>query len=241
MPQVLLALDTSTDFCSVAICYTPHATSSPCIISRHEHTGSTSSTRVLPAVCEVLEEARLTLSNCVAVAFGAGPGSFTGLRTAAGVAQGLSFGLGIPVVPVSTLLACAERVRLSDPDARRVLVVLNARMGEVYWADFSWDDILEDWRVCRPATLTLSTCIPVPDEPFTLAGNASSISDMLYVTKQARVIDCYAMPHAHALALVGWRIFMDGCALPAHLAVPEYVRDKVALTINEIASGHLRS
>ncbi|UDG82675.1 tRNA (adenosine(37)-N6)-threonylcarbamoyltransferase complex dimerization subunit type 1 TsaB [Candidatus Vallotia lariciata] len=236
MSQVLLALDTSTDFCSVAVFYFPRAASSPCVISRHDRTGPVSSERALPAICEVLEEAKLTLDDCSAVAFGTGPGSFTGLRTAAGVAQGLAFGLNIPVVPVSTLLACAERARFSDPDIRRVLVAIDARMGGVYWADFAWDNTLEDWRVHHSAALSPPTCVLVPDEPFTLAGNASSVfGDMLPAVTRASVIDTLAMPHAHALSLVGWCSFIAGRTLPAHLAVPEYVRDKVALTTRERA------
>ncbi|SIT65371.1 tRNA threonylcarbamoyladenosine biosynthesis protein TsaB [Burkholderia sp. b14] len=239
-PHALLALDTSTEFCSVAVFHLPPAAGSPRVISRHEHTGPVSSARVLPAVREVLEEATLTLTDCAAVAFGAGPGSFTGLRTAAGVAQGLAFGLGVPVVPVGTLLVCAERARASDPDAGRVLVALDARMGEVYWADFAWDDTLADWRVCHPAALAAPDRVPAPDEPFTLAGNASSVfGDALCAATRARVIDPCAMPHAHALALAGWRALMAGRALPAHLATPEYVRDKVAQTTDERAAARV--
>ncbi|UDG82645.1 tRNA (adenosine(37)-N6)-threonylcarbamoyltransferase complex dimerization subunit type 1 TsaB (plasmid) [Candidatus Vallotia cooleyia] len=236
IPKALLALDTSTDFCSVAVLYLKHASSVPCVISRHEYTGPVSGIRVLPAVREVLGEAKLVLADCEAVAFGAGPGSFTGLRIAAGVSQGLAFGLGIPVVPICTLLACAERARESDSDARRLLVALDARMGGVYWADFVWDDVLDDWRVYHPAALSAPDSVPVPDEPFTLAGNASSVfGDALCVATRARVIDSYAMPHAHSLAIVGWYAFMAGRSFPARLAIPEYVRDTVAKTISERA------
>jgi tRNA threonylcarbamoyladenosine biosynthesis protein TsaB len=237
-PHALIAIDTSTEFCSVAVLSLPHAAGAPCVISRHEHTGPASSVRVLPAVREVLEEAALTLADCAAVAFGSGPGSFTGLRTAAGVAQGLAFGLGVPVVPVGTLLACAERAHMADPHARRVLAALDARMGEVYWADFAWDDAQGDWRVCHPAALATPTDVPVPDEPFTLAGNASAVfGDGLCARARARSVDVDAMPHAEALARVGWRAFLAGRALPAHEATPEYVRDKVAQTTHERAAA----
>ncbi|WP_216797539.1 tRNA (adenosine(37)-N6)-threonylcarbamoyltransferase complex dimerization subunit type 1 TsaB [Candidatus Vallotia tarda] len=238
MPQALLAIETSTDFCSVAV-YIPNSVSSPYVISRHEHIGPVSGARALPAICEVLQEAKLTLTDCAAVAFGTGPGSFTGLRTAAGVAQGLAFGLGVPVVPVSTLLACAERARFANTDTRRVLVALDARMGEVYWADFMWDSKLADWQIRHPAALSLPAYVPAPDEPFTLAGNASSIfGDMLPAAMLASFIDVSAMPHSHALARAGWCAFIAGRTLPAHLAIPEYVRDKVALTSRERACFH---
>lgn len=237
-PHALLAIDTSTEFCSVAVFHLPHAGGSSRVVARHEHIGPASSVRVLPAVREVLEDAALTLADCAAVAFGSGPGSFTGLRTAAGVAQGLAFGLGVQAVPVSTLLACAERARASDPQARRVLAVLDARMGEVYWADFKWDDAQGDWRICHPAALAAPVGVPVPDEPFTLAGNASAFfGDALPAHAHARVIDVDAMPHADAIARVGWRAFAAGRAVHAHLAVPEYVRDRVAQTTDERAAA----
>ncbi|KAG0163718.1 hypothetical protein DFQ28_004037 [Apophysomyces sp. BC1034] len=237
-PHALLAIDTSTEFCSVAVFHLPYAAASPRIVSRHEHTGPASSVRVLPAVREVLQEAALALADCAAVAFGSGPGSFTGLRTAAGIAQGLAFGLGVPVVPVGTLLACAERARASDPHARRVLAALDARMGEVYWADFAWSGAQGDWRVCHPAALAAPAGVPVPDEPFTLAGNASAVfGDALRARAWARVVDADAMPDAEAVARIGWRALMAGRALPAHLAAPEYVRDKVAQTTGERAAA----
>jgi tRNA threonylcarbamoyladenosine biosynthesis protein TsaB len=161
---VLLALDTSTEFCSVALLSTASATSAaagalaseePRVWVRHEATGAVSSTRLLPAIRELFDEAGLALADCDAIAFGAGPGSFTGLRTATGVAQGLAFGLNCPVVPIGTLLACAESARLRDPSVRRVVAALDARMDEVYWADFAWDEAegepLRHTR-CRPQT-----------------------------------------------------------------------------------------
>ncbi|NIF67720.1 tRNA (adenosine(37)-N6)-threonylcarbamoyltransferase complex dimerization subunit type 1 TsaB, partial [Burkholderia sp. Cy-647] len=105
---VLLAIDTSTEFCSVALIAASDAapaSTAPRLWFRHDETGAVSSTRVLPAVRELLDEAGFTLADCAAIAFGAGPGSFTGLRTATGVAQGLAFGRGLPVVPIGTLAA----------------------------------------------------------------------------------------------------------------------------------------
>ena len=161
---VLLALDTSTEFCSVALLLADappatgavaahHVTASTHTWLRHEATGAVSSTRLLPAIRELFDEARLALSDCTAIAFGSGPGSFTGLRTATGAAQGLAFGLGVPVVPVGTLLACAEFARLREPSVTRVLAALDARMDEVYWADFEFDTAAGDWRTIRPASL----------------------------------------------------------------------------------------
>jgi tRNA threonylcarbamoyladenosine biosynthesis protein TsaB len=236
---VLLAFDTSTEYCSVALLCSdaPSAGSepaSPRVFTRHERTGAVSSTRVLPAVRELFEEAALTLAQCNAVAFGAGPGSFTGLRTATGVAQGLAFGLSVPVVPISTLLACAELARLRDPSAARVLAVLDARMDEVYWADYAWDTARGDWSVLTPPSLAAPGALVAPDAPFTLAGNAAqAFGERLTVAERAAVVDHDALPHAHAVALAALRAYRGGRGVAADQAAPEYVRDKVAQTTAE--------
>jgi len=269
---VLLALDTSTEFCSVALLAAhsrarrvargassesraadgaptelrgtagasaePGAAGNtlaePRVWVRHEATGAVSSTRLLPAVRELFDEAGLALTDCDAIAFGAGPGSFTGLRTATGVAQGLAFGLGCPVVPVGTLLACAESARRRDPSATRVLAALDARMDEVYWADYAWDDGAGDWLTVRAASLDAPQHVMAPDVPFTLAGNAAAaFGARLEIAAQARRIDGQALPHALPVAFAALRAFRAGRAVPADQAAPEYVRDKVALTTAE--------
>jgi tRNA threonylcarbamoyladenosine biosynthesis protein TsaB len=240
---VLLALDTSTEFCSVALL---HAVASRdgkhlsdplaevAVWVRHEATGAVSSTRLLPAIGEVLAEAGLALADCDAIAFGSGPGSFTGLRTATGVAQGLAFGLDIPVVPVGTLLVCAESARLHDPAATRVLSALDARMDEAYWADYEWDAVQSDWRTLQSASLDAPERIAAPATPFTLAGNAAAaFGTRLSAAAAARSIDAEALPHALPLAHAALRAFRAGRTLRADEAAPEYVRNKVAQTTAE--------
>ncbi|WP_459622775.1 tRNA (adenosine(37)-N6)-threonylcarbamoyltransferase complex dimerization subunit type 1 TsaB [Burkholderia sp. 3C] len=239
---VLLAIDTSTEFCSVALIAAPadaSASSAPRIWFRHDETGAVSSTRVLPAVRELLDEAGFTLADCAAIAFGAGPGSFTGLRTATGVAQGLAFGRDLPVVPVGTLLACAEHARLNALAARqappvRVLAALDARMDEAYWADYAWDDAAGDWRTLQPASLDAPDALVMPDAPFTLAGNAAAaFGERLSAAARAARVDGAALPHAVPVAQVALRAFRAGRAVPADQAAPEYVRNKVAQTTAE--------
>ncbi|MFL9916364.1 tRNA (adenosine(37)-N6)-threonylcarbamoyltransferase complex dimerization subunit type 1 TsaB [Paraburkholderia fungorum] len=235
---VLLALDTSTEFCSVALLSTDHvagqAAAAARIWVRHEQTGAVSSTRLLPAIRELFDEAGLKLADCHAIAFGAGPGSFTGLRTATGVAQGLAFGLNLPVVPISTLLACAESARLRDPSATRVLAALDARMDEIYWADYAWDVALGEWRTLRPASLDAPEGLVLPDVPFTLAGNAAAaFGARLPAVAAARAVDSEALPHAVPLAHAALRAFRAGRTVPADQAAPEYIRDKVAQTTAE--------
>ena len=120
----ILALDTSTEACSVALW------ADGTVTERYE-LGSQHSGRILPMTQEVLAEAGLVLTQLDAVAFGRGPGSFTGLRICAGVAQGLAFGADVPVVPVSSLAALAQGV-----DAPRVLAAFDARMEQLYWGAY---------------------------------------------------------------------------------------------------------
>ena len=232
---VLLALDTSTEYCSVALLSYDDSARVPLrVFSRHDKTGAVSSARVLPAVRELFDEAGLPLAECSAVAFGAGPGSFTGLRTATGVAQGLAFGLGLPVVPVSTLLVCAESARIRDAAVSRVLVVLDARMDEVYWADYAWDAQQGEWQALTRPALATPSALAAPAGPFTLAGNAAgAFGERLPVAAVATVVDHDAVPHAVPLAHAALRAYRAGRTVRAEQAAPEYVRDKVAQTTAE--------
>ncbi|WP_233801970.1 tRNA (adenosine(37)-N6)-threonylcarbamoyltransferase complex dimerization subunit type 1 TsaB [Paraburkholderia sp. HP33-1] len=236
---VLLALDTSTEFCSAAlVSASVDAAGQPTAEARawvrHEQTGAVSSTRLLPAIRELFDEAGLALADCDAIAFGAGPGSFTGLRTATGVAQGLAFGLNLPVVPIGTLLVCAESARLRDPSTTRVLAALDARMDEIYWADYAWDDAQREWRTVHAASLDAPGRLVLPDVPFTLAGNAAAaFGERLPAVAAARSVDGEALPHALPLAYAALRAFHAGRTVAADQAAPEYVRDKVAQTTAE--------
>src|SRR3954466_9256353 len=127
----LLAFDTSTETLSIAV---SAGTGTPVL----EHTGAggaQASAALIPAIEQLLGQAGRVLADLDAIAFGRGPGSFTGLRTAAAVAQGLGFGAAVPVLPVDTLLAVAEEA-YAHCDAPGIVAVLDARMGEVYFAGY---------------------------------------------------------------------------------------------------------
>ncbi len=240
----LLALDTSPEYCSGALGVAQHenaAVFSACYV-RHEQTGSVSSARLLPAVSEVLAEAGLALADCCAIAFGAGPGSFTGLRTATGAAQGLAFGSDLPVVPVGTLMACAEAARARDAAAACVLVAMDARMDEAYWAVYEWSSEDDEWQIVSAPALDRPEAIPAPEQPFTLAGNAHAVfGERLRAASRARAIDALALPHAGPVAVLGWRAWRRGEIVAPALAAPDYIRDKVAQTTAEREAARAES
>src|SRR5262249_18122037 len=126
----ILALDTATENCSAAIL------TDAGVSAREERLARGHAERILAMVSEVLGEAGISLAQLTALAFGRGPGAFTGVRLAASISQGLAFGAALPVVPVSDLRALAQRVFSAAPDARAVLVCNDARMQEVYWGAF---------------------------------------------------------------------------------------------------------
>jgi tRNA threonylcarbamoyladenosine biosynthesis protein TsaB len=126
----ILALDTATENCSAALLR------DDAVIARERLLEQGHAAQILPMVDEVLAEAGIALGALDAIAFGRGPGSFTGMRLAASVTQGLAFGVGVPVVPVSNLRALAQRLLAADASIRHVLACTDARMGEVYWGCF---------------------------------------------------------------------------------------------------------
>lgn len=230
----ILALETSTEWCSVALLQGTQA------FVRHEKTGPQSSQRILPMVAEVLTEAGLALTGCTALAFGEGPGAFTGLRTACGVVQGLAFGADLPVLSVDTLMSCAEGLRqqrlpASLPDGYQVLVVLDARMDEVYWAQYQWQDATQRWMRQGAVHVTAPEQVVCADKVDAVVGNALAVyaGRIPLDTLQSTSLDAEILPHAQAVATIAQGQWARGEAIPAALAAPVYVRDKIALTTAE--------
>ncbi|MFQ5546206.1 MAG: tRNA (adenosine(37)-N6)-threonylcarbamoyltransferase complex dimerization subunit type 1 TsaB [Acidiferrobacterales bacterium] len=216
----ILALDTSTEACSVALSVDGH-------IYDCFELGAQHSSRILAMVDEVLAEATLALADLDALAFGRGPGSFTGLRIGASIAQGLAFGVGLPVVPVSSLAALAQGQRQN-----RVLAAFDARMSQVYWGAYRRGPegimtLMGDERVVAPAE------VPVPEagDWFGVGSGWDQYAEELKVRLGHRVRDWAqgGHPHARDVARLGESGFNNNEAVSAEHALPVYLRDNVAV------------
>jgi tRNA threonylcarbamoyladenosine biosynthesis protein TsaB len=218
----VLALDTSTESCSVALLVDGQ------MRLRAEITDRGHADLVLPMVDELLAEACLALEDLDGIAFGRGPGAFTGLRIAAGVVQGLAFGAGLEVAPVSSLAAVALQVPATAGET--VLVCNDARMGEVYWGVFRKEpdgrvSPLARESVCAPAHV--GTGAP----PAThAAGNALARHPALAARLAAQGLRLHdgLLPRADAIARLGAPMLAAGLGVSAEQALPVYVRDDVA-------------
>jgi tRNA threonylcarbamoyladenosine biosynthesis protein TsaB len=244
--RCVLAIGTSTDWCSVAIQYRdggrPRA-DALCEQAGHEH-----SRRVLAMADSLLGAAGLSLADVDAIAFDAGPGSFTGLRIGCGVAQGLGFAIGRPLVPVASLEALAYQSLGADGVARRsagaggavALAALDARMGEVYCAAYRLRPggvaPLGPIRVLAPLVALDMLRDQAGDAPVLIAvGNAYARHEALRDAASARGIPISAdpCPRADAIAAIGANRLASGDTVQACDAAPIYVRDKVALDVDE--------
>ena len=223
--SIILAIETSSELASCALL------NGETLLSRASSGVRTHSQSILPMVQELLAEAGLTLKQCDAIAFGAGPGSFTGVRTACGIAQGLAFGAGLPVVPLVTLEAMALACHLQS-GASEILAVLDARMGEVYWAQYRVDGGLT--VVAEPALCAPGDVAPVAVNGLTACGNGfAAYPDAFAGSAYAAGARADIMPHAGEVARLGAAALAAGHGLPAAQAQPIYLRNKVAFTSAE--------
>lgn len=221
--SIILAIETSSETASCALL------SGDTVLSRASSGVRTHSQSILPMVQQLLAEAGLTLSQCDAIAFGAGPGSFTGVRTACGIAQGLAYGAGLPVLPLITLDAMALACR-AQTGATDVLAVLDARMGEVYWAQYRGAVCVAGPALCAPADVA-----PLAVQgALTACGNGfSAYPDAFAAQPYAQAALCAIMPHAEQLAQLAVAALAAGAAVPAAQAQPLYLRNKIAYTSAE--------
>lgn len=225
----LLAFDTSTDTLSIAV------QRGPDVWGHTGPGGAQASAALIPAVRSLMAQAGLSFDTLDAIVFGRGPGSFTGLRTACAVAQGLAYGArggqGVPVLPVDTLLAVAEEARHAH-GCTRVVAVLDARMDEVYHARCEWDAAPGRWRTDADFGLGAPEALQ-PPAGWTVAGNARPAYGERLAPTAPHVA---ALPTARALLRLAPALLADGAAVAASEALPRYIRDKVAQTTAERAA-----
>ncbi|MEO5766224.1 MAG: tRNA (adenosine(37)-N6)-threonylcarbamoyltransferase complex dimerization subunit type 1 TsaB [Casimicrobiaceae bacterium] len=225
----ILALDTSTEWLSVA------AGDGVDWHSLAEHARSTNSERILPAIDAVLAQARWTLRDLDGIAFGAGPGAFTGVRIACSVAQGLAFGADLPVVPVSTLAALAQAAWRAR-GALRVLGCLDARMREVYVG--AYERVGERWHeALEPAVLKPDEVRLPPGAGWQGEGDGFAAYPQLAALAGLTNVDGSARPDAVAIGELALPELAAGRGVAAADALPIYVRHRVALTAAERAAG----
>ena len=244
-----LAIETSTDMLSLAIASTQGDKSQ--VWAHTSQGGAKSSQLVLPEIVRLMDEAQMRFADLTAVVFGKGPGSFTGLRTACSVAQGLAFGAGISVLPIDTLLAVAEDARYQNVQKKqqqtqqqldqlsqqpqRFFVAMDARMDQVYTAAYEWRS---EWQCVQAPSVNSPENISVPTEwkdlAFITVGNAW---DMFAARWPAELSGqhMFAMPTAQALLRLSPVAFGQGLAVQPEEALPLYIRDKVAQTTQERA------
>lgn len=222
MPTIL-AIETSSELASTALLCGNR------VIFRESSGVHTHSHTILPLVQSLLIEAGIPLTQCDAIAFGCGPGSFTGVRTACGIVQGLAFGLNRPAIPVVTLLAMAQACAdaCGAPD---VLAIMDARMGEVYWAQYRYADGCK--TVIEP-TLSAPAAV-APQGEVVACGNGLEAYAAAF-EQSGFAVDAWTqiMPHARQVAQLARLAFLQGQTLPARDAQPLYLRNKVALTTAE--------
>jgi tRNA threonylcarbamoyladenosine biosynthesis protein TsaB len=228
----ILALDTATENCSAALWI------DGALLQREVEVERGHAALILTMIDELLSEAELQLAGLNAIAFGRGPGSFTGVRLAASVTQGLAFGAGLPVVPVSDLLAVAQRAlgRKPDVDAamRHILVCNDARMHEVYWGCFQQSPggltaPLGPERVGKPSEVKLpdtwiGTIVDGAGRGFAAYRDELGTS----LTQPLRGIDSTLLPGAAEIACLAVTAVLDGRTVAPEEAVPVYLRNDVA-------------
>ena len=220
----ILALETSTEYCSVALWQDSVVT------QKIEKVGQKHSEILMAMLDSVLKDAGIKLAQLDGIAYGMGPGSFTGVRIACGVTQGLALGANLPVIGICTLHAVAQA-----SGKEKVIAALDARMAEVYFAVY--EKCAGDWRtVCAP-------CLCLPQNTPAVAGMGwhgagsgfAAHGEVLLQSYAGQIsnVDMAGVPQASAIAQLAAPLFAAGLGVDAAQAMPLYLRDKVALKTSE--------
>lgn len=220
----IIAFDTSSNYCSAALWIDGE------ILSQSIHAGQRHSELLLPILQELLAKNRLALAQLDGIAFGAGPGSFTGLRIACGVAQGLAFGSSLPVIGISTLEALAQQA-----GSNSVITAIDAHMGEIYHA--AYVKSFDSWETASIPTLCLPRNAPL------ISGNnwvgCGSAFDKYYDELKSHYGSSISrfengfVPHAREIVQLAEQGFRKGLGVDPENVTPIYIRNKIALKESE--------
>ncbi|WP_421236517.1 tRNA (adenosine(37)-N6)-threonylcarbamoyltransferase complex dimerization subunit type 1 TsaB [Aeromonas jandaei] len=219
----ILAVDTATEACSAALLVGDK------VFSRWEEAPRDHTRKILPMVQALLDEAGITLDKLDAIAFGRGPGSFTGVRIGIGVAQGVAFGAGVPLIGISTLAAMAQGAHRLE-GAERVLTAIDARMDEVYFGHYELIDgriqLVGEEVVSGPAALV--EALGKHSGRFTCVGTGfETYGETLKVLADELVVSQVRFPAAEDMLPLARTAWLAGEAVAVEQATPVYLRDKV--------------
>lgn len=221
MPRIL-AVDTSTPACSAALLIN-HEVQERYEVKPQQHTRL-----ILPMIDELLAEANINLRQLDAIAFGCGPGSFTGLRIGAGVVQGMAFAADLPVIPISTLTALAQGAYRSL-GWKKVITAMDARMSELYWASFQLDD--HNMQPVETEQLCALAKIPLPAEGgwYGVGDGWLNFTEVLKSQLGDKLVEIkpHFYPHAQDIASLASVALQQGKTVNAEQALPVYLRDNM--------------
>lgn len=219
----LLAIETSTNACSLALQYNGELFHKHLLIPR-EHTK-----KILPMINELFAEAGAHRKDIEAIAYGCGPGSFTGLRVSLGIAQGLAYGLDIPLVPVSSLMATAEIFRSQNFPSGDVLVAMDARMNELYWGVFGCREgaifAKHEEKVSSAKDVSDYLTASEKSDDITVIGSGLNYPDLKPYFNSERV---EVLPDARAVISIGQNLLNQKITVSALESHPTYLRNSVA-------------
>ena len=220
---IILALDTCTENCSAAL-QTATGQWAERVDAPREH-----SQRLLPMVQGLLQQAEIGMKDVGLIAYGRGPGSFTGIRICTSMTQGLALAREIPVIGISTLAAMAQQA-ISEHGAEQVLCAIDARMSEVYWAAFKAVDGMA--VEVTPEQVSVPDAVTVPFENATAiyccGTGFETYPDLLQLKPKQQLLEAVKYPDASAMLALAVRGFVAGEATSVDDLKPVYLRDTVA-------------
>jgi len=221
MSEKILIIDTSTEACSVAV------THGEVLFHQQDVTPRSHTKMVLPMVDAMLKKANLTLKELDAIAWGRGPGSFTGVRIGTGIMQGLALGANKPVIGISTLATMAQQA-MDEHGATDVIAAIDARMNEVYWGVFKNIEgiatLIDQETVVKPEAIDIAA---LEDTKYMAVGTAWAAYPALKNIANIEVNTDILYPSSHAMAPLAKAAFRLGLAVDVDDASPVYVRDTV--------------